>query len=277
MNTDTTTAALTLDIAWGSVLVRAVERDDIDVQVAPSNPDRRGDREMAARTQVDRAGSGVSVVSAARWAAIGANGSIDVTIEVPVRTPVTAKVHGSFIADGRLGDVRFSGSATGIQFSDVGDLYLKTDAGVRVGRVRGTADVRISSGSLRVDRIDGDARVKNASGDIAVGTLGGVSDLHTASGSIEIGSAHADLVARTAYGSLHVAEIAGERAELHSSYGAITAGVPAGTAVWLDALSKHGTVRSSLAASGAPGAEDPKLELRAHSGYGDIVIRYATT
>ncbi|WP_221583647.1 DUF4097 family beta strand repeat-containing protein [Microbacterium sp. G2-8] len=274
----TTATALTLDldIAWGSVFVRVADRDDIAVDIQPSNPDRRGDREMASRTRIDRSASGVRVTSAAKWPFIGANGSVEVTVEVPEGTSVDLTGHGSIRAEGALGDVSYDGSASVVEIGEARDVAVRSSAGdVRIGRVRGSAQMRVSAGAVRVDAVDGDVRITSSAGDVAVTEVRGDASLEAGSGSLEVGRVRGRLTAKSGYGAIRVADISGPHARLETAYGGITVGVPAGTAVWLDARTKHGSVRSSLESSGAPEHDDPTLELHAHSSYGDIMIRYA--
>jgi hypothetical protein len=56
------------------------------------------------------------------------------------------------------------------------------------------------------------------------------------------------------------------------SYGNVEVGVRDGTAVWLDATSQHGVVRTDLSAAAGPGDGDERLELRIRTGYGSIDV-----
>lgn len=78
---------------------------------------------------------------------------------------------------------------------------------------------------------------------------------------------------RSAYGgSVRVHDLVRGTAHIEASYGAVNLGVRNGTAVWLDASSQHGTVRSDLASDPGPATDEETLELRVHTSYGDIII-----
>ena len=49
-----------------------------------------------------------------------------------------------------------------------------------------------------------------------------------------------------------------------------------GTAVWLDASSRHGVVRNELSADAGPADGEDTLELHARTGYGDITVHRVT-
>ena len=77
---------------------------------------------------------------------------------------------------------------------------------------------------------------------------------------------------RSAYGVVRVAELARGSARIEVSYGGVDVGVRRGTAVWLDAVSQHGVVRTDLSASPGPADDDETLELHIRTGYGDVTI-----
>ncbi len=58
-----------------------------------------------------------------------------------------------------------------------------------------------------------------------------------------------------------------------ASFGSIEVGVPEGTAAFLDVASQHGAVRNRLTATDGPVDDEVTAEIRAETGYGDIVVR----
>jgi hypothetical protein len=60
---------------------------------------------------------------------------------------------------------------------------------------------------------------------------------------------------------------------LETAGGELEVGVREGTAAWLDVTTQYGSVRNSLGASDGPQPSDEIVKVRAHTSYGDIVIR----
>jgi hypothetical protein len=61
--------------------------------------------------------------------------------------------------------------------------------------------------------------------------------------------------------------------ELGTAYGELEVGVREGTAARLDVRSQFGNVRNLLTASDGPQPSDQRVEVRARTSFGDIVIR----
>ena len=78
---------------------------------------------------------------------------------------------------------------------------------------------------------------------------------------------------RSAYGGVRVRDLVRGAARIEASYGAVHLGVRKGTAVWLDASSQHGAVRSDLASDPGPATDEEALKLRVNTTYGDIIIQ----
>jgi hypothetical protein len=64
--------------------------------------------------------------------------------------------------------------------------------------------------------------------------------------------------------------------ELGTAYGELEVGIREGTAALLDVRSQFGSVRNSLTASDGPQPSDQRVEVRARTSFGDIVIRRST-
>jgi hypothetical protein len=85
----------------------------------------------------------------------------------------------------------------------------------------------------------------------------------------------ADVAARSANGDVSVADAVRGAAVLETSTGDIEIGIHEGTAAWLDINASAGRVHNALDATPAPGASDEKVEVRARTSIGNIVIRRA--
>ncbi len=141
--------------------------------------------------------------------------------------------------------------------------------------VAGGAAVSSGSGRIRLGRIEGTAVIKNSNGDIHVAEVTGDLRAKAANGDITVGRADADVTASSARGDVRVAGIRRGTAELSTGFGDIEIGVEAGTAARLDVHTRFGTVRNQMDAADRPEPADQTAEVRARTGYGDIVIRRA--
>lgn len=267
-----------VEIQIGRVDVVATDSGDIAVTVSPSNPSRSGDRTAAERVRIDRVGGTVRVVGPFRLNLFGAGDSIDVGVEVPVATSAIVDVkYGSVNASGDLDYCRLNAAYGDITLERANRLDLTGGHGeVRVGQVAGDAEVQLKSGSARLGPIGGALRVNGSNAAVVVASVGYSADIATSSGAVEVGRTGGNVTVRSAYGLVRLAELARGSARIEASYGGVEIGVRRGTAVWLDAASQHGVVRTDLAADAGPAEDDEPLELHIRSGYGDIAVRRST-
>jgi hypothetical protein len=266
----------TIDVAGGYVRIHASDRADTVVEVRPSDETEDADVQAAQQTQVQLA-NGQLLIRAPKnkiRSLFGRNPSIDLTVELPNDSRVDAKAWGEFRSEGRIGESSFDIAAGSVRLDQTGRLKLRTAAGdVSVGRSGGDTEVTTSSGRIWIGEIAGNAAVKTANGDITVGEVTGDLRLNTANGDITVERALASVGARTAFGSVRIGEVVRGSVTLESGFGELELGVREGTAAWLDVSSQHGRVRSELDAAEGPGPAGQTVEVRAHTGYGDIVIR----
>jgi DUF4097 and DUF4098 domain-containing protein YvlB len=141
--------------------------------------------------------------------------------------------------------------------------------------VAGPADVSTSSGRIGIGEIDGSAVVVTSNGAITLGEVTGDVRLKTAHGHMDVERALAGVDAKTAYGTVRVGEVVRGTVDLKTGFGEVEVGIREGTAAWLDVASGYGTVRSHLEAADEPRGSEETVEVRAHTGFGDIVIRRA--
>jgi DUF4097 and DUF4098 domain-containing protein YvlB len=265
-----------IEITAGRVQINAGDRADTVVDVRPRDKNREADVHAAEQTQVEYAGGQLSVRAPKNKlrSLLGRPPSIEVTIELPSDSRVDAKGWADYRSEGRIGESSFDTAAGSIRLDQTGGLKLRTAAGnVSVGRSNGHTDVSTSSGKIWIGEIDGAAVVKTANGDITVGEVTDDVRLNTANGDITVHRALAAVSAKTAYGSVRIGEVVRGTVVLETSFGELELGVREGTAAWLDVSSQHGSVRSDLEASDGPEASADTVEVRARTGYGDIVIR----
>jgi DUF4097 and DUF4098 domain-containing protein YvlB len=195
-----------------------------------------------------------------------------VTIELPAGSRVDADAAAAFRCEGRLGDCRFNSAAGDVRLDETGP-HLRAVGDVVVNRVIGAADVAMDDGQVWIREIDGTAVVKTANGDITVGEASGDLRLITSNGDITVDRALAGVVAETAYGDVRIGEVRRGAVVLSSASGDVEAGIPQGTAAWLDVSTGYGSVRNALDPFDGPGPSDDTVEVRARTDHGDIVIR----
>jgi len=265
-----------IEVTAGRVEIHASDRTDTVVDVRPGDPTRDIDVAAAEQTQVEFAGGQLSVRVPKNKlrSLIGRAPSVHVTIELPTDSRVDAKGWADYRGQGRIGECSIDSAVGSIRLDQTAGLKLRTAAGnVSVGRSGGHTDVSTSSGKIWVGEIEGTAVVKTANGDITIGEVTDDVRLNTANGDISVHRALAAVNAKTAYGSVRVDEVVRGSVVLETGCGELEIGVREGTAAWLDVSSQYGTVRSDLEAGEGPGESEETVEVRARTGYGDIVIR----
>src|SRR4051812_9909138 len=256
--------SLRIDLSGGSLLVRAADRADTVVTVRPGNPSSAADVQAVEQTRVTFS-DGRLVVTAPRRPRLlffGTGPSVDVEVLVPEGSALEANLTaGDVDCEGRLGDVRIDDRYGDIRIDRASALHARTSAGdITVGRVDEDGEAGTSYGEIRVREATGSLRLDSACGDITVE------------------HALASVGASTKYGQVSVHSAAGGSLDLATAYGKVEAGIPEGTAAWLDLESSSGKVRNLLTPSDAPDETDESdepLRIRARTSYGDIVVRRA--
>jgi DUF4097 and DUF4098 domain-containing protein YvlB len=265
-----------IDIGAGHVRISAGDRSDTVVEVLPTDDSEDADVKAAEQTRVEYGNGRLLVKGPKRKlrSPLRRNASIDVIVELPTDSRVDAKAWADVRSEGRLGDSVFDSAAGDVRLDQTGRLKLRTAAGnVSVARSVGHADVGTAAGKIWIGEIDGMAVAKTSSGDVAVGEVTGDLRLNTAYGDITVDRALATVVAKTAYGSVRIGEVSRGSVMLATGFGDMEVGIADGTAAWLDVSSGFGSVRSDLDAADGPEPTGETVEVRARTGYGDIVIR----
>ncbi|MEO6712103.1 MAG: DUF4097 family beta strand repeat-containing protein [Mycobacteriales bacterium] len=271
--------SVTVEVAAGDVRINATDREDTVVVVRPRDPSRESDVVAAERTTVEYS-AGRLLIRGARQSALGLftrAGSVDIVLDVPTGSSLQAHASAAkFHSTGALGECRVRTSAGDIELDSTGMLELSTGSGsIVVDRVAGDAGINTGSGRVRIGSISGRAEIKNANGDSWVGEAGGDLRISAANGDVSIDRALASVSAATANGAVRLREAARGSTSLKSGKGEIEIGIRTGTAARVDVATGFGSVRNQLSAADSPEPTDEKLDVRARTGYGDIVIRRA--
>lgn len=235
---------LELELSVADVRIDASDRTDTVVEVLPGDPSKRDDVSAAERTRVDHSSGRVIVKTPKNWrtySPFGYGGGVEVRVQLPAGSRVVAK--------SAMGSVRTSGA--------LGDSQIKT----------GMGDIQIEQAAT--------ARLNTGMGDIELGHVAGVAELSTGTGEIRAGEVSGAMSIKNANGDVRVAEAVRGSVAARTGYGQIEVGIPDGTAAWLDLSTGWGEVRNGLDRSGPPEPGEESVEVRAHSGYGDITITRA--
>jgi DUF4097 and DUF4098 domain-containing protein YvlB len=269
--------SVVVDLVVGDVRITATDRDDTAVEVRPSDGSREPDVQAAEQTRVEYAGGRVLIKAPKQrhLGLFGKVGSIDVAIGLPAGSHVQGDAAvAAFRCTGRLGECRLKTSTGDIQLDHTDALDLNTGAGtVVVDRVAGHAEVSTGSGRVRLREIGGSAVVKNSNGDSWIGEVTGDLRVNAANGDISVDRAHAGVTASTANGDVRIGGFTRGSAVLKTGFGEIELGIHAGTAARLDVSTAFGRVHNHLDTADGPEPSDETVEIRAHSSYGDIVLR----
>ncbi|RFA08639.1 hypothetical protein B7R54_04885 [Subtercola boreus] len=269
---------LAIDLQVGAIDIIASERADTAVTVTPSNPDRAVDVRGAEQTTVEFDGRRLTVVGPRpRLSWIGPTESVDLRIELPATSRVTAEIAvGGVRTTGALGATRIKSSMGTVELEQIADLWMRAGHGTAsVGRATGSIDITADHGQIRVGVVAGDATLKASHGSIRVGESAGDVDAKLSYGDLEITHALASVSAKTAYGSIRIDEVSRGDIQLQSGYGQVEVGVRPGVPAWLDLASKEGHVRNGLDGDGAPDPAEPSVAVRARTQFGDITVRRA--
>jgi DUF4097 and DUF4098 domain-containing protein YvlB len=269
---------LAINLQVGSIEVNAGDRAETIVTVSASNPAKAVDRRGAEETTVDFDGERVTIAGPRpRISWIGPTESVDLTIELPAGSRLTAEIAaGSLRAVGRLGATRVKSSTGPVELEHTGDLWMRAGHGnATVGTADGAIEITADHGQIRVGTVTGDAVLKASHGTILVGQSGGDLDAKLSYGDLDITTARASVSAKTAYGSIQLHEVSQGSIQLESGYGQLTVCVRPGVPAWLDLSSKAGHVRNELASDHAPDPTEQTVAVRARTQYGDISIRRA--
>lgn len=264
-------------VAGGDVRVTAGERADTTVDVRPADAGNREDVQAAERTRVEYA-DGQLIVKSSKlraWTTRGQGGAIEVAVELPAGSDLDAA---GALADlttvGPLGECRVKTGLGQVRIDSAERLQLKSGAGdVDVGRVAGHAEISTGSGDVRVTELAGTGVIKNSNGDTWVGTAHGELRLHGANGALAVARAEAGVVAKAANGDVRADDVARGTVVLETKVGDVEVGIREGTTAWLDASAAAGRVHNALTPADAPGPAAEKVEVRARTTLGNVLVR----
>ncbi|GAA1405023.1 DUF4097 domain-containing protein [Catellatospora coxensis] len=282
---------VSVNVVAADVRIVASERTDTVVEVRPANNGSKSIK-MAEQTRVEYADGRLLIKTPKHLGTLlGRTGSVDVDIHLPAGSVLDGDAGlGDLYADGPLGECRYTTGYGRLYFQQTGNLRASTGAGeisadvvsgdadlatgagrTRVGLVGGNAVVKSSTGGCEIGAITGTGRINGADGPIVVGRAGAELTAKTANGDVTVDRAEGGLTAKTAFGDIRVGAAVRGTHVLETSAGRIDVGIPEGTAAWLDLRSSR-SVRNTLDNVPGPEESDERVEVRARTHWGDIVI-----
>jgi hypothetical protein len=265
--------AATINLVMGDVRITASDRTDTIVEVRPA-ADSAKSIKVAEQTTVEYADGRLLVKTPKLLGSLfGRPGSVEVEIQLPAGSSIDFDTGlGDLRIDGQVGACRFHSGLGLARLGDTGPLRITTGTGeVSVVSVAGDAEVVTGMGHLRIGRIAGTAVLKNSGGDTRVGELARAGRINSSNGDITVDRVLAGVTAKTANGSVRVGEARRGDVVLETAFGEIEVGIPEGTAAWLE-LKTSGSVRNTLDSAGGPEENDERVQIRARTSWGDILI-----
>jgi DUF4097 and DUF4098 domain-containing protein YvlB len=171
-------------------------------------------------------------------------------------------------------DVDFNGASADLSaLGSYGKVAAKTASGdLRLGEVAGGLQVKTASGDVFVQRIEDESSLQTVSGDVDIEQVDASLTARTVSGDVDLGRVRASLILGTTSGDVAVKAVERGEVKIQTVSGDARVGVAQGTAVWMDAVSVSGTLRSELGvAEDAPDHEgDDIVPLQVKTVSGDV-------
>jgi DUF4097 and DUF4098 domain-containing protein YvlB len=268
--------AVTVELGAAAVRIVASDRPDTHVDVSPSDPADESDRKAADQVRVDLA-NGTLTVAGPKVRALDfskRSRSVDVTIELPSGSSIAADLQaGDISGTGSLGETRLASSIGNVRLDRTGPLRVRATGHITVGAVDGDATVSTGSGTVRIGAVGGAAEVKNSNGDTTLDAVAGNVRVRSANGAIRVARAGANVDVKTSNGAINLSEITNGEVVLETALGDLEIGIAEGTAAWLEVNTGFGHVLNRLENATRPDEADRTVEVRGHTGYGDITIR----
>jgi len=234
-------AVIDVELAAGSLLVRAGTTGSVAVSVEASDADR---------FDIGQLGDTIALRTPRRGR------SARVVVDAPVGSHVTVKAASLDVsARGALGTLRIRSASGDLEADDL---------------VR--ADVTLASGDCRVGLIRDDATFSTTSGDVAVRSVGGRLSVTAVSGDVSVDHVQGDVEAQSTSGDVTVRRCDGSAVSVRTVSGSIRLGLPSGIRVEPELATLSGRV--TLPDPAAPASDAPRrtVRVRLRSVSGDLAI-----
>jgi DUF4097 and DUF4098 domain-containing protein YvlB len=272
--------AVAIDLAqvMGTVQVIAGDRTDTVVAVNPSDRTRQADVETAQHTVVDLSNGNLIIRAPKRrgiagYLGLGRSGSLNVTVEVPEGSSLTADAgFADFRCDGTLGDVDVKTGAGSVRLDRVGAVRVHSGAGrVAVERSSGDAEI-VTAGDITLGTVAGNAEIKNHTGTTRIGRVEGDVRVKSANGDITVEAAGRDVTIKNANGGIRLGQITRGSVSIETACGGLEIGIGEGTAAWVDANTSFGQIHNTLSPADDPERSAETVQVHARTSFGDVLI-----
>jgi hypothetical protein len=273
---------VTVEVFLGSVQVEASDRTDTVVEVRPADPAKRNDVRAAEETRVEFAAGQLTVQGPSGWRMYAPpNAWRNPSIDVRIKVPAGSRLHGTghvcpFLVTGELGQCELRTSVGALQVEAAGPLELRTAGNITVGQALAAATITTSTGIIAVGEISGSAVIRNSNGDSTIRDVTGDLKVNAANGNITVERPRGSVTARTANGNIRIGDASRGTVRLETSAGQLEVGIHPGSAAYLDASTKSGSLQNLMEAAGQPGPGEDTVRVHARTSFGDIIIRPAT-
>ena len=260
--------ALRIAAPAGTVVVDPWDEPRTDVEVTALRGDDGSER-AAAETRVEateRGGRHEILVRVpkpeGRFGFLSRSPELQVAIRCPEGADLELTTQSAdLLARGSSGEVTVRSASGDVSLGDARALAFTTASGdLTAGTIAGEVTSKGASGDVDIRSIVGPAAINTVSGDVRVGPTGDSIAVNTVSGDVEL---------EAVGGAVRVSAVSGD------------VGVAArpGLALWIDAQSVSGTMRSELEVADLPAADagEAPVELRVRTVSGDVRISRATS
>ena len=171
-------------------------------------------------------------------------------------------------------DLEFDGASADLSAAGrYGNVSARTASGdLRLGDVSGRLQVKTASGGVSARDVRTDASVVTVSGGVEVEGVEAPLTVRTVSGDVELGRVKAPVTVQTTSGGVTLRGVEGGEVRIQTVSGDARVGVVEGVAVWMDAASVSGELRSDLGRVDEPpeGSEAEVVPLHAKTVSGDV-------
>lgn len=253
---------LSIDNTVGEVDVTTHDAPRTEVEVTALEDDDAS-RDAVANTRVELRSDGGEVrveVPRRHGAFFGREPKVRVAVRAPHGAALAFRTASADVtAHGRLGAVRGKTASGDVEVEAADEVSVNTASGdLRLGEVRGTAELRSVSGDVEVRHVGGELSASVVSGDLRVASADRGGSVNAVSGEISL--------AAVTSGDVSLTSVSGD----------VTVGIREGSRVHVDVTTVSGDLRSDLDLGDAPPTGDgPLVEVRGRTVSGDLRVRRA--
>jgi DUF4097 and DUF4098 domain-containing protein YvlB len=264
---------LRIEFRSGAISIRTDDVDETTVELVGRRDDDATAR-LIAETLIEQRGDTIVVLVPRRSGGIFSRPhDLDLTIRAPRRAALAIEsATADLSAHGEFGTSSVQSGTGDVTIDHITETArVRAGSGdIRIETIDGDADITAGSGDVHLGRVGGTVSVTTGSGDVRLGAGGVALDVKTGSGDVRVDVAPTQVSAKTGSGDLRIESVRRGEIRARTASGDIWAGVPTGTAAWLDVRTVTGRVSSELDQSGDPADDEDRVRLQLETVTGDI-------